>query len=237
MSHTAIISDVHGNFHALSAVLADIARCGCEKIVSLGDIAGYGCQVNECIAELRSRNIVNILGNHDHYLISGEGCPRSNSANKCIEYQRKVISPAHFEWLSRSLLEVRSGDRWFVHGGWQDPVDEYMLEISPEYFDSFNGTLFVSGHTHVQTLAPLGKKTYCNPGSVGQPRDGDWRAAYAILDGTNVELRRVEYDVEAMCREMSSCGFSEHFYENLRNGTRIGGERSVVRILRDGQVT
>jgi putative phosphoesterase len=232
MSHTAIISDVHGNFHALSAVLADIARCGCEEIVSLGDIAGYGCQVNECIAELRSRNIVNILGNHDHYLISGEGCPRSNSANKCIEYQRNVITPSHFEWLSRSVREIRNGDTWLVHGGWLDPVDEYMLSVSRQYFESLSAKIFFSGHTHVQLLADLGDKTYCNPGSVGQPRDGDWRAAYAILNGKHVRLRRVEYDVEAMCREMSKAGFPEHFYDNLRKGTRIGGLCSVVRILR-----
>jgi len=114
----------------------------------------------------------------------------------------------------------------FVHGGWRDPVDEYLEHVSPSYFEGLPGRWFFSGHTHVATVCACGDKVYCNPGSVGQPRDGDARAAYAVYDHGKTTLRRVAYDVDAIAREMESAGFETYYYENLYAGTRIGGGRS-----------
>lgn len=95
-----IISDIHGNHVALSAVLARLDEMGVSEIVCLGDVGGYYCQVNECCDALQSRNIFSLMGNHDWYLASGESCPRSNSANRCLDYQRQVLGEANRNWLA-----------------------------------------------------------------------------------------------------------------------------------------
>lgn len=226
----ALISDIHGNYPALQAVLREIDKLGCEAIISLGDVAGYYCMLNECIQELKDRKIVNLRGNHDDYLLSGKGCPRSQSATQCLAFQDRSLGPEHRQWLSQSLISLIHGEASMVHGGWTDPLDEYLYELRADYFAGRQEKYFFSGHTHVQILQDMGGKFYCNPGSVGQPRDGDPRAAFALWDGAEVILKRVEYDIEWMSREMRNAGFQPHFYVNLLNGTRIGGGISTVRV-------
>ncbi|MFW9942192.1 MAG: metallophosphoesterase family protein [Candidatus Thorarchaeota archaeon] len=220
----AIISDIHGNYPALSAVFGDIRNFNISKIYSLGDVAGYYSMINECIELLRGNNVINILGNHDYYIIKNERCPRSNSANISLDYQRKMIEADNLMWLKQSVSYVKFDTVYMVHGGWQDNLDEYMYNIPENYLDSFKEKFFFSGHTHIQKLLTLKDKIYCNPGSVGQPRDGDWRAAYAILNEKDIKLRRVEYDVVAMVNDMKLKGFDQHFYKNLFHGTRLGGK-------------
>ena len=87
-----LISDIHGNYEALKVVLEDLDKSNVDKIYCLGDVVGYYSQVNECCKELIEREILCIMGNHDWYLASGTGCPRSKSANDCINYQRKGFS-------------------------------------------------------------------------------------------------------------------------------------------------
>ncbi|MEQ6854597.1 metallophosphoesterase family protein [Lysinibacillus capsici] len=229
----AIISDVHGNYPALKRVLENIDEVGCEQIICLGDVAGYYCMINECIEELRGRNVINLLGNHDQYLIQGTGCPRSNSANRCIEFQSAILKEENREWLENSREYLTMGDINFIHGGWKDPIDEYLYSISLSYFSEIAGKFFFSGHTHVQTLVDFNEKVYCNPGSVGQPRDGDARASYAILDGENILLKRVKYDIDSIAKKMKNNGFESFFYENLYQGTRIGGKKSSVKIINE----
>lgn len=220
---TAIISDIHGNFPALRAVLKKIGETGCGEIISLGDVAGYYCMVNECVQELRARNIVNIMGNHDEYIVMNTRCPRSNAANECLDAQRKTITAENVEWLSRSSRMLRRGDISMAHGGWNDFTDEYIYKAEEPYFEGLEGTLFLSGHTHIQTVQTFSNgKTYCNPGSVGQPRDGDSRAAFAVVDGGRVSLMRVEYDIGEIADAMRAEGFPEYYYDNLRAGRRIG---------------
>ena len=224
----AIISDIHGNYSALAAVLAEIDRIGAGRIVCLGDTAGYYCDVNECVEALRKRGIASLMGNHDQYLTSGAGCPRSTSANLCLDYQRRVITGNNLSWLAASRSRGRIDGVSMVHGGWNDPIDEYVYEVAAEYFAPLDGTHFVSGHTHVQGVWPAGAKVYCNPGSVGQPRDGDPRAAFAVWADGAFALHRVEYDIEAMCRRMERAGFEPHVSANLFHGTRIGGSLSHI---------
>ena len=109
----ALISDIHGNYPALQSVLRELDKLGCEEIISLGDLAGYYCMLNECIQELRSRAIVNLRGNHDDYLLSGNGCPRSGSASKCLAFQAQSLKEEHRQWLSRSPVSLtRPGVLW-----------------------------------------------------------------------------------------------------------------------------
>ncbi len=219
----AIISDVHGNHAALCAVLANIDAIGVDQIICLGDIGGYYCEINECCDTLRSRNIFSLMGNHDWYLVSDESCPRSNSATRCIEYQRTVITQSNLDWLATLKSQGEIDGLRMVHGGWKDPVDEY-LSPSSEYFSALLGRFFVSGHTHVPCIWSDGSKSYCNPGSVGQPRDGNPDASFATWDGAQFALYRVGYDFKPLQDKMKMAGFEPYFYENLAMGSRIGGK-------------
>jgi predicted phosphodiesterase len=223
----AIISDIHGNHAALIAVLNELERMGIKKIICLGDVGGYYSQINECCETLQTRNIFSLMGNHDWYLATGEQCPRSNSANRCLDYQRKIISRTNLDWLTTLKPQAQIDGLNIVHGGWNDPLDEYV-KPSTDYFAYIQGHFFASGHTHVPCIWSNGIKSYCNPGSVGQPRDGDARASFAIWNYMDFSLHRVQYDFKSLQKDMQHAGFEEYFYENLANGTRIGGKIDTV---------
>jgi putative phosphoesterase len=218
----ALISDVHGNFPALQAVIAEIEMSGCERIISLGDVAGYYCEINECIDLLRQKAVINVTGNHDYYIVNNQPCPRSRSANDCLDYQRRHITSQNLEWLKNSAQRMDSGAGSFVHGGWKDALDEYLTDVNEDYFKNEKASFFFSGHTHIQSLRLLGRICYCNPGSVGQPRDNNPKAAFALFDGKQAYLKRIDYDIDKIAMAMESCGFNSYFYEGLYTGTGIG---------------
>lgn len=215
----AIISDIHGNYEALKSVLKKIEQLKVKQIFCLGDVVGYYSQVNECCDELRQRNVKAVMGNHDWYLASGSDCLRSHSVNECLEYQRKIISEVNKAWISSFRTIMNYQGISMVHGGWQNPIDEY-LKPSSEYFQKLDGKIFVSGHTHMQQVQMFDDKIYCNPGSVGQPRDGDNRAAFATFDGKSFELYRVEYDIDKVGKMMEKSGFNSYYYGCLRDASK-----------------
>jgi putative phosphoesterase len=215
----AFISDIHGNYEALKSVLAKIDKLGISRVFCAGDIVGYYTQINECCNELKLRGIPNIMGNHDWYMAGGGFCPRSKSVNDCLAYQRGVIEKKNLDWLKSLPIQMQIDNIQMVHGGWADPIDEY-LKPTQEYFEKVKGEIFVSGHTHVQTLQKFGNKTYCNPGSVGQPRDGDPRAAFAVYDGKEFELHRVEYEMQKVFDLMEAAGFNDYYYGGLKTGAK-----------------
>ncbi|MFH0020740.1 metallophosphoesterase family protein [Pseudomonas fluorescens] len=218
-----IISDIHGNHVALEAVLSRLDELGVSQVICLGDVGGYYCEINECCETLQKRQIFTLMGNHDWYLATGESCPRSNSVNVCLNYQRSVINAQNKQWLASLKPQATIGALDIVHGGWNDPLDEYMVP-SESYFSHRDGTLFASGHTHVPCVWKGRHKSYCNPGSVGQPRDGDPRASFALLDDDEFTLHRIEYDIGKIQEKMKEAGFTPYFYENLSKGSRIGGK-------------
>jgi predicted phosphodiesterase len=213
----ALISDIHGNFVALNEVLKEVDRLGIKEIYCLGDILGYYPQINDCCEELIKRNVKCILGNHDWYMVSNTPCPRSNSANDCLHYQREIIKPSNLKWISSFPVYRKIDNLAIVHGGWNNPIDEYFIP-SQDYFDIIPGLFFASGHTHKQMVKQFGEKVYCNPGSVGQPRDGNKKAAFATFDGKNFELYRIDYDIDKVCRLMKQSGFNEYYYNRLKTG-------------------
>lgn len=220
----AIISDVHGNYPALCAVMGDIDELGVKEVYSLGDLCGYYSMVNEVIELIEKRNIINIIGNHDHYIISNTECPRSRSANVCLGFQKNIISQQSINIIKKSKKKFSNHMLNMVHGGWRDNLDEYLYDVNEDYFVNLKGRYFFSGHTHVPLINYFNTKTYCNPGSVGQPRDGDWRASYALLDEQNNRaiIRRVNYDVDQIAANMKNNGFDEYYFKNLYKGIRIG---------------
>ncbi len=215
----AIISDIHGNYEALKNVLAYIDNLKISEIFCLGDVVGYYSQVNECCDELRNRNVKCVMGNHDWYMASDSFCPRSKSVNDCLEYQRKIITKENKGWIqSFPLIRTQYGLS-MVHGSWNNPIDDY-LQPTKEYFEKLKGNYFASGHCHIQRLERYDDKVYCNPGSVGQPRDNNNKAAFAIFDGNDFELVRVEYDIKKVGELMDKAGFNGYYYGCLKTGAK-----------------
>jgi putative phosphoesterase len=215
---TAFISDIHGNHEALKAVLSAIDRLGITRIICAGDVVGYYTQINECCLELRTRHVPTVLGNHDWYLGGGGFCPRSKSVNDCLVYQRKVINAENLAWLRSLPVRLEEGEVQIVHGGWADPLDEYLAPSS-DYLEKLDGKYFVSGHTHVPCIFSHNGKVYCNPGSVGQPRDCDPRAAFAVFDGSEFEIHRVAYEMQPVFDLMNAAGFNDYYYGGLKYGS------------------
>lgn len=219
----AILSDVHSNFAALDAVVKDAQSHGADQYVFLGDAVGYHCEPNECIALLRDVAAISILGNHDAYVLAGGECPRSRSVTATLKHNLALLTDESLRWLG-SLPRMRNdGDTLFVHGSPLETPEGYLYTVSPATLPPGVRTLFC-GHTHVQALGRSSDgRTFCNPGAIGQPRDGDSRAAYALMRGEEIVMRRVEYDVDRTVAAMKAAGFPPHHYDNLRHGTQIGG--------------
>ncbi|MBC7404819.1 MAG: metallophosphoesterase family protein [Cytophaga sp.] len=218
----ALLSDIHGNYVALKEVLKAIDEMGITDIYCLGDSVGYYSQVNEVLDALRHRGVKSVLGNHDWYLLSDSFCDRSQTVNDTIEYQRKIITADNLDWLKSLPVHLYHDGLKMVHGGWTNPVDEY-LEPTKEYFEKVGGTYFASGHKHIPRIEDYGNKVYCNPGSVGQPRDGDNRAAFATWDGKSFSLHRVAYDFYETGRLMEEAGFDGYYYQRLTIGATDNG--------------
>lgn len=214
-----IISDIHGNYIALNEVLKSLDSLGIKDIYCLGDVVGYYSQVNECCDELRSRNVKCIMGNHDWYMTANSFCPRSKSVNDCLAYQKKIITKENLEWISTFPLFRKHDSIFMVHGGWSDPIDEY-LNMTEEYFDKIEGQYFVSGHTHVQIIQKFNSKIYCNPGSVGQPRDDNPKAAFAVWDGKSFSAHRIDYNFQKVGDLMEKVGFNGYYYGCLKTGAK-----------------
>ena len=225
----AVISDIHGNFPALKAVMADIDNYGIENIVCLGDIVGYYCQVNECIELLRERNVYCLLGNHDFYMVSGTCC-NSETVKMCIDYQKTIIYKDNFDWLESLKPQYDTEDISYRHGGWNDAIEERISVFDFSRVKDFSQKFFFSGHTHIQGIQndKVTSNIYCNPGSVGQPRDDKPSAAYAIV-GTNgkIELRRVDYNIDEIVNKMKEANQGDWIWKGLYTGEMVGGNKRM----------
>lgn len=245
---TAIVSDIHGNLEALQAVLNDIQKQNCERIVCLGDVIGYGPNPCECLDLVMAMQAC-VLGNHDYgALIDPEGF--SAAAEQAIFWTRKQLegssdlesSLRRMEFLAR-MPRTRTEEKFlFVHGSVRNPINEYVFpediynRRKMEKLFSMIQLYCFQGHTHtpgvftlnMQFLRPdeinyrytlTDEKTMINVGSVGQPRDGDWRSCYVILDQSSVEFRRVEYDIDTTANKIFSVPELDNFLgERLREG-------------------
>jgi len=217
-----VISDVHGNRVALEAVLDDMPAV--EGLVCAGDVVGYNPWPVDCVAAVRERSIPTVMGNHDR-AVADETPFRFNSmAAAGVDHAREQLDDDALSWLAGLPPErtVADGRVKLVHGHPDDP-DRYTY---PEEFSArmLEGEdLLVTGHTHVQGHRVFDDGVVMNPGSVGQPRDSDPKAGYAVVelgDGTGgdavtVEERRVAYDIDAVIAAVEEAGLP------TRIGTRL----------------
>jgi putative phosphoesterase len=214
-----VISDVHSNRVALSAVLDDMPPV--DRLVCAGDVVGYNPWPAECVRDLRDRSVPCVMGNHDRAVARTTGFRFNGMAQAGVEHARTELNDLDLEWLRRLPDErlVADGRVKLVHGHPDDP-DHYTYpeEFDPDLLDGED--VLVMGHTHIQHHERYDEGIVCNPGSVGQPRDGDPRAAYAVVDLSDmtVEERRVEYDVDQVARAVQEAGLPEQIGSRLSEG-------------------
>jgi putative phosphoesterase len=214
-----VISDVHGNRVAFDAVLE--AMPAVDRLVCAGDVVGYNPWPAECVATVRERAIPTVMGNHDRAVAAGTAFRFNAMAKAGVEYARERLDDDALAWLAdlpdeRSLLDGRVK---LVHGHPDDPDRyTYPADFAPGLLD--DEELLVMGHTHVQHHAVFDDGIVLNPGSVGQPRDGDPDAAFAVvdLDDRAVDERRVAYDIDRVAEAVEAAGLPARLGQRLYEG-------------------
>jgi diadenosine tetraphosphatase ApaH/serine/threonine PP2A family protein phosphatase len=240
----AVISDIHGNLEALEAVLGDVPD-EVERIYCLGDVIGYGASPNECCDLVREREMPTISGNHDLAVtdLSTDLAWFNPVAAAAVEWTREQLTEENARFLRALPRTMQEEGVLFVHGSVRDP-DEYILDrtaarenlaILEKEYPGVRVCFF--GHTHVKTVVPSpngmspGSRTFdlgtdgpylVNPGSVGQPRDGDTFASYVLVEnapeGPCITYRRVEYDVEKAQTKIRAAGLPSMLADRLAYG-------------------
>jgi diadenosine tetraphosphatase ApaH/serine/threonine PP2A family protein phosphatase len=239
-----VISDIHANYQALETVLSSADDW--ESVLFLGDLVGYGPSPNECVERVVALpNVTSIIGNHDVAALGQIDLDTFNPQAKFAAlWTQKQLTEENKEYL-RALGQVEELDELtLVHGSPRDPVWEYLDRVSqaPENFARFTTPACFNGHTHVPRIfsqerdtrraemripeeteviaAGDGVRRIINPGSVGQPRDGDPRAAFALYDTQTkeFEFRRIEYDIQATQEKMEAAGLPKPLSERLSYG-------------------
>ena len=238
-----IVSDVHSNIEALHAVLAALDEERVDQLLCLGDIVGYGPSPNECCTSLVQRGCISIAGNHDEAAATGSGLEFFTPlAREALEWNRAALTPDHLSMLTALPRERTIGGFDVVHGA---PVYhfEYILDTldAEAAFARTPAALTFVGHTHVaevyyqdssgrtyqQRLMHGGRieispeyRYIVNPGSVGQPRDRNPQAAFAVCDteARIVDVKRVNYDVQGVQRRMEEARLPAQLGERLAVG-------------------
>ncbi|MDP2729440.1 MAG: metallophosphoesterase family protein [Dehalococcoidales bacterium] len=240
----AIISDLHANLAAFRAVLDDITnRGGVEKIWCLGDIVGYGPEPGECIELLCQTNHISVAGNHDWGASGKIGINEFNpDAAEACQWTAQQLSPADTDYLKGLPPVIEEENFTLVHGSPREPIWEYLTStgMAKENFAAFKTQFCLVGHSHVPLVfsrdengtcsgkrflpdvkLTLGKdRLIINPGSVGQPRDGNSQASYAIYDTETrvITLHRIPYDIRATQDRMVQLGLPMRLVARLSYG-------------------
>ena len=229
-----LVADIHSNWAALSAIDERYDVC-----LFLGDLVEYGTDPVPCLNWVRRHAAVAIRGNHDHAVAQrvparpGHGYRGWAAATRALHWE--MLGKSDLFYLSRLPVTrelVLDGHSFhLVHATPRDPLDEYLSEEKEAWasrLQSIESDFVLVGHTHLPYSLTVGRTQVVNPGSVGQPRDGDPRASYAIIDQGRVELKRVAYDIDATLRQMRSSGLSEEWIEQVEGNLRSGGRFPVA---------
>lgn len=231
----ALISDIHSNLEALEAVWSEIKHA--DVILCMGDLVGYGASPNEVVEfirkQMKKRTFLCVRGNHDNAIAFGADWGFNPYARQAVRWHQRVMTVENLEFLRelpvRQLFTDDTGRSYLlIHGSPRAPLEEYLFPWLPD--GEFKAVLsyvrqddLLLGHTHVPMLKVIGGRRIINPGSVGQPRNGDWRASYAVIDTekeplNNVEFHRVEYNVGEAARKIIEAGLPRFLADRLFEG-------------------
>lgn len=233
-----VLADIHSNWPALAAIHESFDAC-----LFVGDLVDYATDPVPCIDWVRRHADAAVRGNHDHAVAqriaakAGGGMRQLAAATRPLHWQ--VLASADLKYLSRLPVTQRVSldglTFHLVHATPRDPFDEYLRNDPDTWADrleTIDADIVCVGHTHMQFHLDLGRVQVLNPGSVGQPRDGDPRAAYAVVENGRIELKRVPYDIEATLEHMARSGVDRETLrlaaKCLNTGGRIGPESLLV---------
>ena len=236
----AVLSDIHANLEAFDAVMADARENKCTDFVCLGDVVGYNANPHECVERVREMDCPIVKGNHDEQASLFESSRDFNEiAEAAIQWTRDQLTDEDKEWLRGLKLQRQVRDFTIVHATLDTPEQWGYVFNNLDAAASFTyqqTSVCFFGHTHVpmgfirdggvqrQRIDKLridpSKKYFINVGSVGQPRDGDWHAAYCIyhIESNLVEQRRVKYDLETAQKKITEAGLPRLLAERLAIG-------------------
>lgn len=236
----ALIADIHGNLEALQQVLREIEKYKVDKIICLGDIVGYGANPRECIDLVRKNCDVVILGNHDEAVFSpGIADLFVEHAKLSADWTRNQLDEEHINWIKSLPYTYQQEGFFFSHGAPYSPEDFIYLVTkeagywSLRYIKSIGAQASFCGHAHITYIFGIKKEgsfvidapetidlsdydsISINVGSVGQPRDGNPRAAFGIIEDKVYRKFRVNYDIEKASKKIKSAGLPKILYERL----------------------
>ena len=236
----ALFGDIHANWEALETVLADAEKQGCDSYVCLGDVVGYNADPVKCLEKIQEMGCPVVKGNHDEDAGGEHSLEMMNpTAAEALQWTRDQLTADQREWLSRMRMVRQVEDFTIVHSTLDQPnIWNYVtnkFDAMSNFSYQFTQVCF-HGHTHVprvfvrgsrvQEMQPerisieAGMKYFINAGSVGQPRDGDWRASYCIYDtdAMVVSFHRLEYDIETTQKKIIDAGLPKVLADRLATG-------------------
>ena len=236
----ALFGDIHANYEALETVLEDSVQQGCDSYICLGDVVGYNADPVACLEKIQSMGCPVVKGNHDEDAGGEHSLEMMNPvAAEALQWTRDQLNPEQREWLARLRMVRQVNDFTIVHSTLDQPnAWNYVtnkFDAMSNFSYQFTQVCF-HGHTHVprvfirssrvqevkadSVVIEPGMKYFINAGSVGQPRDGDWRASYCIYDTDTqtVSFRRLEYDIKTAQDKIIAAGLPEVLASRLAEG-------------------
>ncbi len=236
----ALFGDIHANLEALEAVLEDASQQGATDYVCMGDVVGYNADPAACLEKVRAMNCPTVKGNHDEDASGSHSLETMNPiAATALEWTREQLSTEQRLWLARLRMVRQVSDFTVVHSTLDQPANWNYVTNRFDAMSNFSyqfTQICFHGHTHVPRVymktdkvqeVPADSiaiedsaKYFINVGSVGQPRDGDWRACYALydLDHHMIVFRRVEYDIATAQRKIIAAGLPAMLAERIQEG-------------------
>jgi len=226
----ALISDIHANLEAFEIVLKDIKKRNIKNIFCAGDIVGFGANPNECCNLIKDNKIVTVKGNFDVDVITLKNV-KSYGENliNSLQWTNKQLTDENKDFLTRlpkmNSIDIKDLKILLVHASVTDPfhgkiTQQTTDDVLREELRRSKSNILVIGHTHIPLVKRLDNSLIINPGSVGQPRDNQALASYAILDTevNSVNIVRLKYDIEKASKKIISAGLPKYLADRLYSG-------------------
>ena len=225
----AFLSDIHSNIHAFERVLEELEKEDVDKIYCCGDIVGYNAFPSDCIRLVRKNIDESVMGNHDYATVTGDTGGFNEYGVAGVSYSRRVSSGDDIDFLkslkTHIYLDVDGLRIYITHGSPRDEIFEYIFpdtkeEILLQLSDIAKADILVFGHTHIPMERKVKDKIFLNPGSVGQPRDGNPKASFLIFDTMSREAKfeRIDYNIDDAAKAIIDNGLPRFLAQRLYLG-------------------